>query len=258
MKIELPSNTYSSVSRVLKLVIYGLALVIFLSALWSIVDERVIPGVTTLVKLKAHERWPSPFPPIARFVANMEWDSKSVSLDASMSKAYQGKIKRYVWRIDDGTGLVGDGKVLQHIFKSSGYYTIKLSIIDEYDQSDEATCTIMIPADNLQKVITEEGAKNTYQSFSWVPEGTFFNFLKLSGEERSAGSLKSHYVSSDCGLSNSDYNVALFTGDFSTLNGDNGEIKEGLVGLLSGGLSLSVLGLVGTFLLRRLRHWASN
>lgn len=255
MHIELPSNTYSSISRAFKLVIYGLAVVIFLSALWSIIDEQIIPGVTTLVKLKAHERWPSPFSPIARFVANMEWDSKSVSLDASMSKAYQNKIKRYVWRIDDGTGLIGDGKVLQHVFKSPGYYTIKLSIIDEYDQSDEATCTVMIPTDGLQRVAAEEGVKSTYQSFSWVPEGTFFNFLKLSGEERSPGALKSRYVSSDCGLSNNGYNVDSFIGDFATFNR---EIKEGLVELFNGSLSLSVLGLVGTFLLRRLRRWTSN
>lgn len=255
MNIQLPVNIYPTLSRVFKKAIYGISIIIFLTSLWSVVNDQLIPGVTTLAKLKAHQYWPSPFSPIARFVANMNWDSKAVSLDASMSKAYQNKIKRYVWRIDDGTGLIGDGKALQHIFKSPGYYTIKLSIIDDYDQSDEATCVVMIPAGNLQKIVTEEGVKSTYQSFSWVPVGSFFNFNKLYGDDRSAGALKSYYVSSDCGLSNKGYNVDSFIGDFATFNR---EIKDGLVELFNGGLSFVILGIAGVFLLRRLRHWAQG
>lgn len=252
MNIQLPSNTYSSISRAFKLVVYGVAIVIFLSALWSIIDDRIIPGMTTLVKLKAHERWPSPFPPVARFVANMDWDSKSISIDASMSKAYQNNIKRYVWRIDDGTGVAGDSKVFRHVFRTPGYYTIKLSIIDGYDQSDEANCFVMIPPEGLQKIVVEESAKDASQSFSWVPEGTFFNFLKLSGQERYLGALKSTYVSSDCGLSNNGYNVDSPLASLSTFNT---EIKEGLTDLFSGSLSLSILGMGGFFLLRKLKRW---
>jgi len=81
----------------------------------------LISPIQTLVTVRASQLIPDKFRPIARFAANIDWESKTINLDASMSKAYKDIIKNYVWHIDDGTSLVGS-KTLKHIFNDSGYY----------------------------------------------------------------------------------------------------------------------------------------
>ncbi len=235
-----------------KKIVFGAALLVFVLSVWGVFQEEIIPGITSLAKIKANQLWPSPFSPVARFVANMDWSSGIVSLDATMSKAYQNNIKKYLWRIDDGTGIVSEQKAIQHKFLNPGYYNIKLSIIDDYDQSDEASCLILIPPARLQKVATGEESKAGLENFAWIPEGTFFNFLKLNADERAPGAIQSNYISSDCGLSNKGYNSETLSGDLISLNLDR---KEGLAGIFNGFLEILGLGVIGIFLFKYARRW---
>lgn len=254
LKINLPKNFLSTVSQGTKKAFFGIAFLAFLTIVWAILQEEVIPGITTIAKVKGHQIWPSPFSPIARFVANMDWETQTVSLDASMSKAYRDSIKKHLWRIDDGTGIVSEQQRITHTFRQPGYYTIKLSIIDEFEQSDEATCEVLIPPVGLEKVDLEENMTEETKSFTWIPEGTFFNYIKLDNYDRVPGTLKSHYISSDCGLSNQVYNIDASYTDLASLNIAR---KNGLEMLFTGILELVSVSIIGFFALRYLRKWAS-
>lgn len=253
VNIKLPETFARDIGRGIRKTVFGIAVIVFIMTSWAIVQEEVIPGITTLAKIKGNQIWPAPFPPVARFVANMDWETKTVSLDASMSKAYENRVKKFLWRIDDGTGIVSEEDLLKHTFKNPGYYTIKLSIIDRLDKSDEATCLILIPPPSLQKVVTEKVSQDSSETFSWVPEGTFFNYLKIDSYNRVPGTLQSHYISSDCGLSNQEYNVGTSLGDLDSLSYNK---REGLASLFTGSLELAVVGLIGYFSLKRLRRWS--
>jgi len=54
---------------------------------------------STIAKIKACEIWPSPFDPISRFVTNIDWETRKVTLDGSISKAYKNAIKEYDYGI---------------------------------------------------------------------------------------------------------------------------------------------------------------
>lgn len=252
--INLPENSAQLASRGIKKAIFGLAVLVVIMITWDIVQFQIIDGFTSLAKIKGNQIWPSPFPPVARFVANMDWETRTVSLDASMSKVYEGKVKKFLWRIDDGTGIVSVEDLLKHTFENPGYYTIKLSIIDELDKSDEATCLILIPPSSLQKVVTKEALEDSSETFSWVPEGTFFNYLKIDNYDRVPGTLRSPYMGSDCGLSTQEYNVGTSLDDLDSLSYNK---REGLATLFTGTLELVVVGSIGFFLLRRLRAWSA-
>ncbi len=175
----------------------------------------LLSPVETLIKVRASQLIPEKFTPIARFAANMDWDSKKINLDASMSKAYQDKVTNFIWRIDDGTSLVGS-KTLEHQFIHPGYYLVQLSVVDADDQSDVATCQILIPPQELEKVPTHErlaqskdnGEKIQDVDYDWAPKGTFFNYSKMGMDDRSYANLKSHYIESGCGYSNKSYNTS--------------------------------------------------
>jgi len=177
--------------------------------------STLISPIETLIKVRASQLIPQKFNPIARFAANMDWDNKTITLDASMSKAFEDQITNYIWRIDDGTSLTGS-KEFTHTFKNPGYYYIQLSIVDADNQSDVATCRILIPPEELEQVATHERTVaspiETQQEvkdvdYDWSPKGTFFNYSKMLSSERSYANLKSHYIESGCGYSNRGYNT---------------------------------------------------
>ena len=161
------------------------------------------------------ELLPEKFDPIARFAANMSWETMTINLDASMSKAYQDKITNYIWRIDDGTSLVGS-KTLEHHFVNPGYYLVQLSVVDQDNQSDVATCQILIPPQELEKVPTHERFEQSKTSeekiqdveYLWAPKDTFYNYSKLNAEDQTYANLKSRYIESGCGYSNRSYNTS--------------------------------------------------
>ncbi len=196
-----------------KLALNGLTLTFVVVEL--IVFSSVLSPIEALIKVRASQLIPQKFNPIARFAANMDWDSKTIKLDASMSKAYGDKIENYIWRIDDGTSSTGS-TTFTHTFKNPGYYYIQLSIVDADNQSDVATCRILIPPQELEQVATHErtvaSSSNAQQEvkdidYDWAPEGTFFNYSKMAKAERSYANLKSNYIESGCGYSNRGYNT---------------------------------------------------
>ena len=196
----------------------------------------LISPIQTLVTVRASQLIPDKFRPIARFAANMDWESKTINLDASMSKAYKDVIKNYVWRIDDGTSLIGS-KTLKHIFSDPGYYYIQLSIVDGDDQSDSATCQILIPPKEIERIPKSEKLTQSYVAtekitdveYDLVPVGTFFNYTKMSMDQRSYANLKSQYIESGYGYSNTGYNTASSTfTDFL----HNYDVQQALVSML--------------------------
>lgn len=196
-----------------KLILNLLVVVLVLAELINLV--KLFTPAETLIKIRASQLIPDKFNPIARFAANMDWDKQTIALDASMSKAYQDQIVNYIWRIDDGTSLVGV-KNLTHTFTHPGYYYIQLSVVDQDNQSDSATCVLLIPPQDLEQVAVHEKkivANNQLNQetqdidYDWAPKGTFFNYSKMDATERSYANLKSRYIESGCGYSNRTYNT---------------------------------------------------
>lgn len=188
--------------------IFKLSLVLLFIYLEFMIIFSAIRPVGNIVSIKSSEIWPSAFDPVARFVANIDWETREVNFDASISKAYKDEVDSYIWRIDDGTGLVGTEE-LNHEFKYPGYYSVQLSIIDSNSQSDVATCRILFPP---KRVISE---KNSIK-----PKGTFFNFSKyyFRNNDSNEAEILSNYVDSDCGLSARGYNVAGINSNVSDRN----------------------------------------
>ena len=183
-----------------------------------IVFINLIDPLETLIKVRASQLIPDKFAPIARFAANMDWDNNTIKLDASMSKAYEDKVTNYIWRIDDGTSLVGSSS-LTHQFKHPGYYYIQMSVVDADNQSDSATCRVLIPPKKLDKIPSSEQVSNSNQvgnesetvqkvEYEWVPVGGFFNYSKMGYRDRSYANLTSRYIDSNCGYSNRGYNTS--------------------------------------------------
>jgi hypothetical protein len=206
---------------------------------------RILSPIQTLIKVRASQLVPEKFNPIARFAANMNWETRTLNLDASMSKAYEDKISNYIWRIDDGTSLVGS-KSLEHKFTDPGYYLIQLSVVDQDNQSDVATCQILIPPTELEKVVTHEQVEQSKTTqdkvadvdYDWAPKGTFFNYSKMARGERSYANLKSQYIESGCGYSNTGYNTS--SNSYIDFIHDD-RVQRALTDLAQ----LAILGLIG-------------
>ncbi|MBD3362657.1 hypothetical protein GF362_02975 [Candidatus Dojkabacteria bacterium] len=212
--------------KILKIFLLCIFLFLEISLLLS-----TIPYITDLVKIKGSEIWPAAFNPIARFVANIDWENRIIEFDASISKTYKDEVEKYIWRIDDGTGLVGEKK-LAHQFKYPGYYNVRLSIIDMNGQSDVASCTILFPADEIEKKVEieniQEGNENNKETkvvYKWFPKGTFFNYSKLAHyvDVTNSANLLSNYVNTDCGLSSRGYNVS---GVYSNVTERNSMLRK--------------------------------
>jgi|GEM_PF-7026958 len=180
----------------------------------GIIVAMALLATRDLVSVVGMKIWPSAYDPVARFVANMNWETNTLHLDATMSKAFEDKIEKYIWRIDDGTSLVG-GEKLDHTFSDPGYYYIQLSIVDQNQQSDVATCQILIPPAEVEKVSMAERLETRGDEsllvedtdYIWAPVGTFYNYSKIPEYKQSYSDLRSRYVDSGCGLSSSGYNI---------------------------------------------------
>lgn len=87
--------------------------------------------------------------PVSRFIANVDFDTRTVELDSTISKVYSSPVDITIWRFGDGSVIksggetdIRDHEVISHTFEEPGSYTIGYSIIDEDDLSDESLCTI--------------------------------------------------------------------------------------------------------------------
>ena len=184
-----------------------------------------------IFKVIANSAFPIAYDPIARFAAKVDWEKQDITLDASISKVYKNKIDKYIWRIDDGTAMVGQSSMTHH-FNHPGFYTVKLSIVDVNGRSDQASCEVNIPPPAIRKLIvsdqqTKDG-KITSSEYKYVPEGLYFNYSKRYLEGNSASGMQSPFVNDDCGLSLLSYNNQ---GDFD-VNARNMMLRDSVVTLL--------------------------
>jgi hypothetical protein len=114
--------------------------------------------------------------PVSRFVANVDFETRTVELDATISKVYSSPIDITIWRMDDGSVIkstekdeIKDNEILTHTFEEAGVYDIGYSIIDEDNLSDEAVCTISFAEENEDT--EEEVDEADYGTDNWISDG---------------------------------------------------------------------------------------
>lgn len=213
----------------------NLALTTLYGILMVLAAIQMVPIIRDLASVGVTGVWSEPFQPVARFVLNMDWEKKTAKIDATMSKAYRNKIEKYIWRIDDGTGFIGDAQI-EHKFHHAGRYTVQLSIVDNFGDSDSAECVLVIPPEEVEQIEIGQVKKadgSTEKLSTWVPKGSFFNYSKL-GPEVTYSDIKSQYISSSCGLSNVGYNVSSFNSIAGSRNSLLGRGVISLIELVSG------------------------
>lgn len=149
-------------------------------------------------------------PPVARFITKINWETRTIEFDAAPSKTFNNQVDKSIWRIDDGFSSM-DGLKMTHTFASPGYYQVLFSLIDTNGQSDQADCRILFPPTELDQIpmtenISEKSSDNIQKQIVYksVPKGVFFNYSKLGAN--GAGDLKSPFVETGCGFSNTAYN----------------------------------------------------
>lgn len=86
--------------------------------------------------------------PVSRFIADIDYETRTVNLDATISKSSDADLEIAIWRFGDGKvqknedDNIASSQSISHTFTSAGTYQISYSIIDSNDLSDEAFCTI--------------------------------------------------------------------------------------------------------------------
>ncbi len=183
----------------------------------------VISQLFTLGKIQVARLFPIASDPVARFVTKIDWEKRTVIFDASASKTYNDKVAKYIWRIDDGSSAM-DTKQFTHTFTEAGYYEILFSLVDTNKQSDQADCRILFPPKEMEqvvksaKVLSDSESKGADQAveYTWIPKGTFFNYSKLSSN--GLGDLRSPFVETGCGYSNTSYNTGDIYENVTALN----------------------------------------
>lgn len=159
--------------------------------------------------------------PVSRFIANIDFETQTVSLDATISKTIDAEEKIAIWRFGDGkviksVGLeeIEENEVLEYQFQKPGTYVLGYSIVDTNDLSDEAYCTI---------TFVDESKKITKTN----PEAPTVDGVDV-----------------DCGKSTTAYNNQY---NVETLNSSRAEIRLALFNI---GLSLVIL--LGTLIFNKL------
>ena len=103
--------------------------------------------------------------PVSRFIATIDFETRTVNLDSTISKTIDAEEKIAIWRFGDGNVIKSMGieeivsnEVIQYQFLKPGTYLIGYSIVDANDLSDEAFCTV-----TFSPQVVETDSKNTQQ-----------------------------------------------------------------------------------------------
>lgn len=72
--------------------------------------------------------------PVAKIKNEIFLNDGNAKFDASESSDEIGGIVKYIWTFGDG--LTGEGKIVNHIYKIAGAYTVILKVIDNYNTSN--------------------------------------------------------------------------------------------------------------------------
>lgn len=87
--------------------------------------------------------------PVARFVANVDFKTRTVKFDTTFSKTVYAEPKISIWRFGDGKVVksstaeeIAKNEVVEYTFLEPGTYMIGYSLIDKNDLSDEAVCVV--------------------------------------------------------------------------------------------------------------------
>lgn len=125
--------------------------------------------------------------PVSRFIANVDFDTRTVELDSTISKVYSSPLDITIWRFGDGRVIksggeseIKDHEVISYTFEESGSYTIGYSIIDKDDLSDESLCTISFSDDEgvYRDWISDECGK------SYIEYNSVDNVYRINANKR--------------------------------------------------------------------------
>lgn len=190
---------------------------------------KSIPNIRTLFRLLFIPATEAPFDPVARFTVNVDWENRKIKLDGTASKIYENPelknkkhgdtaTRKFIWRINDGSTLP-DRATVDHTLPGAGYYQIKLSVVDDKGKSDQATCSILFPAKEVEKIEHNKvQTRNLYNpetgryedkpvqntSYEYRPKEVFFNYSDLLNPNFM--DLTSPKVDQNCGVSQVGYN----------------------------------------------------
>jgi len=81
-----------------------------------------------------------PIPPNADF--SFETDELTVDFDGTLSSDEDGTIESYEWEFGDGS--TGSGETPTHVYPETGYYDVKLTVIDDDGLSDSITKEVYV------------------------------------------------------------------------------------------------------------------
>jgi hypothetical protein len=129
--------------------------------------------------------------PVSRFVANVDFETRTVEFDSTISKVHTSPMEIAIWRMGDGEVIksntddeISENEVITHTFDQPGVYNVGYSIIDEDNLSDEATCTLSFSDGDQAR--DQEGSEDAGES--------------------SSQAASSNWVSDECGKSYTQYN----------------------------------------------------
>lgn len=151
---------------IFRFLLFSLAFILFASAVIQIsrvfLRTDIVPDVSG---------------PVSRFVAGVDYETRTVSFDSTFTKASSSPVDIAIWRFGDGqviksdtSGDISDNEVIEHTFNEPGTYTIGYSVIDKNDLSDEASCTVTFASEE-----DEEGSTEDYTSPTCGKSATEYN-----------------------------------------------------------------------------------
>jgi len=90
-------------------------------------------------------------PPVAKFSFKPDIPviGEAVAFNASESYDPDGNISEYIWDFGDGTTAYG--KIVEHVFNSSGMYTVALTVVD--DRGMKNTTVKVIPVTLIKRIL---------------------------------------------------------------------------------------------------------
>ncbi len=197
-------------------------------------------GLLLLYKVIVKQEFvPNIASPVSRFVADVNFNDREVTLDSSFSKSDSAPLKVTIWRMGDGKVFKSDTDQeidektsITYKFNEAGRYTIGYSIIDENNLSDEAFCTVTFaeePKENEKNDSNNTDDKN--------------NNVNASVSKYSPNINNQDDVSNTCGKSTTNYNNSATVME---LNYQQRQVREGLFVI-----AIAVVILVYTFVFIR-------
>lgn len=184
--------------------------------------------------------------PVSRFIADIDFENRTVNFDATITKSTDADQKITIWRLGDGKVIKSVGaedivgnELIEYTYDKPGTYQIGYSVIDDNDLSDEAFCTITFKDDGEKRIVPSSPELSI--GFQIERNGEYSN---VSDE----GFRDKDLVSDQCGKSYTSYNS---DGGIYSINESKSEIREAFF-IIGVGVVTFIFSLVVHILVKKL------